>query len=199
MTLFEELKRRNVFRVSIAYGAAAWLLLQLTDIVTPILELPDSIPRMVLFLLVIGFIPAVILAWAFELTPEGVKLESEVDRSNSITSKTGRKLDRIIIVILVIAVAFLLVDKFVLKNDAGPDLVENTENQAGQGETGVAGDSYYAKNEYQARSRKSVAVLPFVAMSNGPDDDYFSDGLTEEIINALTQLPELLGFQQMTG
>ena len=68
-------------------------MLQLTDIVTPILELPDSIPRMVLFLLVIGFIPAVILAWAFELTPEGVKLESEVDRSNSITSKTGRKLE----------------------------------------------------------------------------------------------------------
>jgi hypothetical protein len=144
MSLFEELKRRNVFRVGLAYGVAAWLLLQLTDIVTPILELSDSIPKMVLFLLVIGFIPAVILAWAFELTPEGVKLESEVDRSNSITSKTGRKLDRIIIVILVVAVAFLLVDKFVLKNDAGPDIVENAEHRAGQSEIGAPGDSYYA-------------------------------------------------------
>jgi adenylate cyclase len=192
MSLFEELKRRNVFRVGIAYGAAAWLLLQLTDIVTPILELPDSIPRMVLFLLVIGFIPAVILAWAFELTHEGVKLESEVDRSKSVMSETGRKLDRIIIVILVIAVAFLLFDKITLKNDAGPDIVANVEKQAGPGETGALPDSYYAKNENQARSRKSVAVLPFVAMSNGPDDEYFSDGLTEEIINALTQLPELL-------
>jgi len=192
MSLFEELKRRNVFRVGIAYGVAAWLLLQLTDIVTPILELPDSIPRMVLFLLVIGFIPAVILAWAFELTPEGVKLESEVDRSSSITSKTGRKLDRIIIVILVMAVAFLLVDKFVLKNDAGPGIVTNAKNQAGQDDTGTPGKSYYAGNESLAGSKKSVAVLPFVTMSSGPDDDYFSDGLTEEIINALAQLPELL-------
>jgi adenylate cyclase len=192
MSLFEELKRRNVFRVGIAYGVAAWLLLQLTDIVTPILELPDSIPRMVLFLLVIGFIPAVILAWAFELTPDGVKLESEVDRSNSITSKTGRKLDRIIIVVLIVAVVFLLFDKFTLETESEPASPANAGIQAGPGEIGSPPDSKYAKNANQVRTRKSVAVLPFVAMSNGPDDDYFSDGLTEEIINALTQLPELL-------
>ena len=118
MSLFEELKRRNVFRVGIAYGVAAWLLLQVTDIVTPILQLSDSIPRIVLFLLVIGIIPAVILAWAFELTPEGVKLESEVDRSKSISNHTGRKLDRTIILVLGIAITFLLVDKFVLQDSA---------------------------------------------------------------------------------
>ena len=105
--------------MGIAYAVAAWLLLQVTDIVVPILQLPDSIPRMVLFLLVIGFIPAVILAWAFELTPEGVKLESEVDRSKSISTQTGRKLDRAIMIVLAIAIAFLLFDKFALQDSGG--------------------------------------------------------------------------------
>jgi adenylate cyclase len=183
LSFLQELKRRNVFRVGLAYSVAAWLLLQLADIVTPILQLPESIPKTVLFLLVIGFIPAVILAWAFELTPEGVKLESEVDRSKSITSKTGRKLDRAIIVVLAIAIGFLLVDKFVIQST--PE----------SGATGQVAESIKANPENQdlpAKIHRSVAVLPFVAMSNGPDDDYFTDGLTEEIINALAQLPELL-------
>jgi adenylate cyclase len=216
MRLFEELKRRNVFRVGIAYGVAAWLLLQVTDIVTPILQLPDSIPRIVLFLLVIGFIPAAILAWAFEMTPEGVKLESEVDRSKSITTKTGRTLDRAIIVVLVVAISFLLVDKFLLQNDphsAGsethsisaqgtpgnpqetPVIPANAgiQSESSTAVTASATDNTRTNTEAPAQAKNnSVAVLPFVAMSNGPDDNYFSDGLTEEIINALAQLPELL-------
>ena len=81
MSLFEELKRRNVFRVGIAYLVASWLLLQVIDVVGPILRLPDSVGRYALFLLVVGFLPALILAWVFELTPDGVKRESEVRRS----------------------------------------------------------------------------------------------------------------------
>jgi len=195
LSLFEELKRRNVFRVVIAYGIAAWLLLQLTDIVTPILELPDSIPRIVLFLLVIGFIPATILAWAFELTPEGVKLESEVDRSQSITSQTGRKLDRAIIIVLAIAISFLLVDKFVIRSppDTSPTGDGVIQQETGEiNSTAESNEANPGDQDLPAGIQRSVAVLPFVAMSNGPDDDYFADGLTEEIINALAQLPELL-------
>lgn len=198
MSLFAELRRRNVFRVAIAYGVAAWLLLQVTDIVAPILQLPDSIPRIVLFLLVIGFIPAVILAWAFELTPEGVKLESEVDRSKSITDRTARKLDRTIIVVLVVAISFLLVDKFILQDEAGPAEADNVSTLPEKGsepfsqESGKRALTPFPQEDNGAKRQQSVAVLPFVTMSSGPDDEYFSDGLTEEIINSLAQLPELL-------
>jgi TolB-like protein len=188
MSLFEELKRRNVFRVGIAYLVGSWLLLQMIDVIGPILRLPDEIARYILFLLAVGFIPVLILAWAFELTPEGVKPESEIDRSKSVTQRTGRKLDRAIIIVLALAVGFLLLDKLALQK---PGEVITTEDA-----TTATTDSLVipgrATLETGVRVQKSVAVLPFVAMSNGPDDDYFSDGLTEEIINALAQLPELL-------
>ena len=186
MSLFEELKRRNVFRVGIAYLVASWLLLQLIDVIGPILRMPDEVARYLLFLLVVGFIPALILAWAFELTPEGVKLESEVDRSTSITPRTGRKLDRAIMVILALAVGFLLFDKLALQNNLNLDTPESPSVVSSTHST------FSGQSPHESRTTNSVAVLPFVTMSNGPDDDYFSDGLTEEIINALAQLPELL-------
>lgn len=113
--LFEELKRRNVFRVGIAYLVTCWLLLQIIDVTGPILKFSDEVARYVLFFAAIGFIPVLIIAWAFELTPEGVKRESEIDRSRSIAPRTAHKLDRAIIVILVIAVGFLLFDKLALQ------------------------------------------------------------------------------------
>ena len=101
--IFSELKRRNVFRVAIAYVVVTWLLLQVVDILVPMLTLPEWVGRLVLLLLLIGFPIAMLFAWAFELTPEGVKLEKNVDRSQSITNVTGRKLDRTIIGVLVVA------------------------------------------------------------------------------------------------
>ena len=115
MPLFQELKRRNVFRVGIVYLGASWLLLQVTDLLVPILNLPETAKKLVFLLLLIGFIPALILAWAFELTPEGIKREKEVDRNQSITSRTGRKLDFAIIAILVIALGYFAWDKFAEK------------------------------------------------------------------------------------
>ena len=103
MSLIDELKRRNVFRVGIAYVVVAWLLLQVTDIVVPILELPVWVARFVLFGLAIGFVPAVIIAWAFELTPAGLKRDKDVDRSVSATTSSGRKLDFAIIAALALA------------------------------------------------------------------------------------------------
>ncbi|MCJ7814450.1 MAG: hypothetical protein MUP31_00215 [Xanthomonadales bacterium] len=184
--LFEELKRRNVFRVGLAYLVASWLLLQIIDVIGPILHFSDEVARYLLFFVAIGFLPVLIIAWVFEWTPEGVKLESEVDRSRSIVSRTAGKLDRAIIVILLLAVCFLLFDKLAL-NHQEPEPISSLQTEpAGQGMEATV--SQATVNGHQ----KSVAVLPFVAMSNGPDDDYFTDGLTEEIINALTQLPDLL-------
>jgi adenylate cyclase len=182
--LFHELKRRNVFRVGIAYLVASWLLLQIIDVIGSILGLPDEVARYVLFLLVVGLIPALVFAWAFELTPDGVKREREVKRSDVVRARTGHRLDRAIIVILALAVALLLFDR--LGPEAGPGAV-SAEPAPNGGEESAA-----LVLPVQAAVDKSVAMLPFAVMSNGPDDDYFADGLTEEIINALAQAPDLL-------
>jgi TolB-like protein len=164
-SLFDELKRRNVFRVAVAYLAVAWLILQFADLVFENINAPDWVMQALMFLLAAGFPVAVLFAWAFEMTPEGIKREKDVDRSRSITRETGQKLNRMIIGVLVVAVALLLVDKFALRQQ---DDIETVTTD------------------------KSVAVLPFVAMSRGEDDEYFADGLTEEILNSLTRVPELL-------
>jgi hypothetical protein len=109
--VWQELKRRNVVRVAIAYLVAAWLLLQVTSEVVPILDLPAWVPRFVLLSLAIGFVPTVIFAWAFELTPEGVKKEEDVDRSRSTTRVTGRRLDFVIIGLLAIAVVYFILER----------------------------------------------------------------------------------------
>ena len=116
MSFFEELKRRNVFRVGIVYLVASWLLMQVADLVFPRIGLEDSAVTLVIALLGLGFIPALIFAWAFELTPEGIRKEKDVDRSQSITHVTGRKLDFTIIGILVIALGY-----FIWQSQKGPD------------------------------------------------------------------------------
>jgi len=170
MSLFDELKRRNVFRIAVAYTVIAWLLAQVADLAFDNFGAPDWVPKSVLFILILGFPLAVFFAWAFEMTPEGVKREKDVDRSHSITQTTGKKLNHLIIAVLVAAIGFLLLDKFVLQTTT---------------ETAVA-------KVDAVEVEKSVAVLPFVAMSDGPDDEYFADGLTEEILNSLAHLPDLL-------
>jgi hypothetical protein len=120
MSLIAELKRRNVFRVAVAYAVIAWVLAQVADLAFDNFGAPDWVPKSVLFVLLLGFPLAIFFAWAFEMTPEGVKKEKDVDRSESITSQTGRKLDFLIIGVLVIAVGLLLVDKFVLREVALP-------------------------------------------------------------------------------
>ena len=179
MSLFEELKRRNVFRVGIAYVVLGWAVLQGADFMLDLVGAPEWVIRVFAIAGLVGFPFALFFAWAFEMTPEGVKREREVDRSQSITPQTGRKLDRLIILFLVIAVGFLLVDRYV---GAHREPVQAASQSA---ELPPAAPAPGAK-------RHSVAVLPFVAMSSGADDEYFADGLTEEILNSLAQLPELL-------
>ena len=174
MSFFEELKRRNVFRVGIAYLIVAWLVLQVTDIVAPILELPDVFSKGVLLLVAIGLPLAIILAWAYEMTPEGVKKEKDVDRSQSITQNTGRKLDFAIIGVLSVAVAIFAWDKFVWSGGSIP-----------QPETLVA---------ETVELDKSIAVLPFVNRSADESDVYFVDGIHDDI---LTQLHKVSGIDKV--
>jgi len=114
MSLLNELKRRNVLRVGAAYAVMAWLVIQIVETIFPIYGLSDAAIRYVITGLTVGLVPALIFAWAFELTPEGIKKESDVDRSTSMTGQTGKKLDRAIMVVLAIAVGYFAFDKFVL-------------------------------------------------------------------------------------
>jgi TolB-like protein len=173
MSFFDELKRRNVFRVGAAYAVAAWVLLQMFDVIGEILELPLWGGKLILLALVIGFFLVLILAWFYELTPEGVKRDYEVDRSQSITPRTGQKLNRITIALLGIAVAVLLADRFI-PGERQDELVSSARPTAAA-----------------AAIDKSIAVLPFVNMSADPDNEYFSDGIAEEILNVLARIPEL--------
>ena len=179
MSFFEELKRRNVFRVGIAYAVSAWILLQVVDLVLENIEAPPLVMQVFMLALAVGFPIALIFAWAFEITPDGVKLEKDVDRSQSITHKTAQKMNRHIIIALSIAVIFLLVDRFIPGNDA--------DSQPAVAKTEKIQDLAQAPVE----TDKSIAVLPFVNMSSDPEQEYFADGISEEILNALAGVGEL--------
>ena len=175
MSLFSELQRRNVFRVTIAYVVSSWLLAQVADLVLENIGAPDWVMQTILLVLVLGLAPVVFFSWAYEVTPEGIKREAEVDRSQSITHVTGRKLDRTITFVLLLAVAYFAVDKFVLS----PAQPVATPAESGEEitETAAAGNT--------------IAVLPFVNMSGDEENEYFSDGLSEELLNVLAKNPAL--------
>jgi len=174
---FKELMRRNVARVALVYMIVAWVTMQVVDVMFPALHVPEWAISITAALIIIGFPFALIFAWAFEITPEGIKKEKEVDRSQSITTDTGRKLDFMIIGALAIAVAFLLVDKLILTESE--DELGQASNQAQVVETPAKAPE------------KSIAVLPFVNMSGDIENEYFSEGLSEELLNVLAKMPEL--------
>jgi TolB-like protein len=185
MSFFEELKRRNVFRVGIAYVVAAWLLLQITDVLVPMLNLSEAAGRFVLLLLMIGFIPVLIFAWAYEVTPEGIKRESEVERSNSVTQETAARLNRITIGLLIAAVAIVALDRLIPEQGAEPGSEAVAEQVVPETGSEPSGAPAIVSDD------KSVAVLPFVNMSSDPEQEFFSDGISEEILNVLTRIPNL--------
>jgi TolB-like protein len=177
--LINELKRRNVLRVAAAYVVSAWLLIQVAETSFPLFGFGDTPARLVVIGLAIGFIPAIVFAWAFELTPEGLKKEKDVDRSLSTTPQTGKKLDRIIMLVLALALGYFAFDKFVLSESREASIAESARQQG--------------RNEALVESfgDNSIAVLPFVNMSSDAEQDFFSDGLSEELLNLLAKIPEL--------
>ncbi len=160
---FGELKRRNVYKVAIAYAVVAWLLMQVASQIFPFFEIPNWAVRLVVLLLIIGFPVALILAWAFELTPEGIKRTEDVDLSPTLIRKTGRKLDFFIIAVLLLVIGVLLFQR--LHPNASPAVSSSLE--------------------------KSIAVLPFDNLSRDPDNAYFSDGIQDEILTKLAGIGDL--------
>ena len=179
MSLYRELKRRNVIRVAIAYLAGSWLLVEVAETIFPLFGYGDTPARIMVIVLAIGFPLFLLFSWVFEITPEGLKKEKDIDRTASVTHKTGKQLDRIIIVLLALALGYFAFDKFVLEPARVSDLMEETAQQA-RSEALV--ESY---------GDQSIAVLPFVNMSADPEQEYFSDGISEELLNLLAKIPEL--------
>jgi TolB-like protein len=187
-SLFQELRRRNVFRVAVAYLVLAWVVLQITDLVAPALHLPDWTMTLVVFLGIVGFPFALLFAWAFELTPEGIKRTEDVEPGDSITGSTASRLNQATTALLLLAVVILLLDRQMgLSERWSADRAPAQASApaagaapAGQAEAVPAGDS-----------PRSIAVLPFVNMSGDSEQEYFSDGISEELLNALAQIREL--------
>ncbi|MCJ7558414.1 MAG: tetratricopeptide repeat protein [Gammaproteobacteria bacterium] len=185
MDLFTELKKRNVFRVAAVYAIASWLILQVSDVVIGNVGAPDWVFKIIMMVLGLGLPVVLVFAWAFEMTPEGIKLEKDVDRSQSITPQTGRKLNAITVGLLAVAVVYLLGDKFLVR---APDqaaavtaVVEQSPPQQASVELTPA---------TQGPVNESIAVLPFVNMSSDPEQEIFSDGITEELLNLLAKIPD---------
>ena len=171
-SFFKELKRRNVFRVAIAYVLVAWVLLQIADVLFPALGLPEWTIRLVAGLLILGFPLSVFFAWAFELTPEGLKRDEEVNRSDSVTKAGAQRLNVATIVVAIVAVGLFAADRFVWQSEDEPDAPQPTASAPPD-------------------ESRSIAVLPFVNMSADEEQEYFSDGLTEELLNVLARGKEM--------
>ena len=178
MSFFKELKRRNVFRVGIAYIVVAWLVLQVADVVLNNITAPGWVFQVIMLVLGLGFPLVLIFAWAFEMTPEGLKRENEVDRSTSITHKTGRKLDFTIIGIMALALTYFIWEARFADKPAEEVVSDTAVEQT-------------VAEQRQETIDRSIAVLPFADMSPDKDQEYFTDGLSEELLNLLAKVPEL--------
>jgi len=165
-SFFAELKRRNVLRAAAFYAAGAWLVAQVAGLVLPAYHAEDWVLRWIISALAVGFPFWLLFAWYYEMTPEGIRRESEIEAHESIAAHTGKRMDRWIIAILSLAVVLLLTDRFVLRQGAN--------------QTPAA-----------AVPEKSIAVLPFANMSDDKSNEYFSDGISEELLNLLARVPQL--------
>jgi TolB-like protein/lipoprotein NlpI len=186
LSLFDELKRRNVFRVAAAYAAIAWLLIQVAQTLFPLFGFDQTPARIVVIVLAIGFLPALVFAWAFELTPEGLKKERDVDRTRPALPGKGARLDRLIMLALALALAYFAFDKFVL--DPQKEAAEQEQIAAQLQKAREEGRSEALVESY---GDTSIAVLAFADMSPNGDQEYLSDGIAEELLNLLAKIPEL--------
>ena len=171
-----ELKRRNVIRTAGLYLVGAWLIVQVTGTVLPMFGAPDWLPRSVVVLLAVGLLPVLVFAWIYELTPEGLKRERDVERTESITPETGQRMNRAIFVLLLLAIGCFVLDRFVLTPRRG-----SSAAQSGSAESKPGG----------AIPDNSIAVLPLANASGDKDQQYFSDGLSEGLIVTLSRLQGL--------
>ncbi len=194
MNFLEELKRRNVIRVGIAYVVVAWLVAQVAGFAIETFGAPDWALKIFVVFLMLGFPIVVLFAWAFEMTPEGIKLEKNVDRSQSITPQTGKRLNNTILILMALAIAFLLFDKFSAPAKPGSGhFSEQALGEIAATNEKSALTPIEAEDEAQpAISNNSIAVLPFANRSNKEDDLFFTDGIHDDL---LTQLAKISGLK----
>ena len=176
MSFFSELKRRNVIRMAGLYLVGAWLLTQVASTVLPMFGAAEWLPRSIVILLAIGFVPALIFSWVFELTPEGIKRDEEVAPEQSIAPQTARRMDRMIIVVLLLALGYFAFDKFVLTARREAAQLHPTISTT---ESAVTANS------------KSIAVLPFDNLSEDKTNAYFAEGVQDEILTRLAKVADL--------
>jgi len=188
VSFLTELKRRNVFKVGVAYAIVGWLVIQIVATVFPILALPDWTTRFITIVIIIGFPLAILLAWIYELTPEGIKVTTSAGPDQYHTQTTGQRLNYFIIGVLVLVVAFMVVDIYVLKES--PEVVEKTSNTSTVSET-ISPEIEVEEKAKPAAPPNSIAVLPFADMSPDRDQDYFADGIAEELLNSLARIKDL--------
>lgn len=181
MSFFQELKRRQVFRVAIAYLALAWLLIEVTGTLFPAFGIPGWAFRLVVILLALGFVPVLVFSWAYEMTPEGVKREQDLMRDATSEQRTARRLDFLTIGLILVALGFIAVDRLwfgsLLPGEEIPAIAEP--------------DASAESPAIPQALHKSIAVLPFTDMTQAGNQEWFADGLAEEILNALTRTPDL--------
>jgi TolB-like protein len=173
MGLFVELRRRNVIRMAGLYLVGAWLITQVAGTLLPMFEAPAWISRSVVILLAVGFVPALVFAWVFELTPAGLKRDTSEANGNPIAPQIARRMDRILLVIFALALGYFAFDKFSLAPRREAALVAQATGEA---------------TAARSAQPRSIAVLPFVNMSTDPENEFFSDGLSEEILNSLARI-----------
>ena len=179
MSLIPELQRRNVIRVAMAYVVAAWLIIQVVETIFPAFGFSDKAVRIIVIIFGIGFFPAVIAAWLFEFTPDGLKFGKDADRSATGSPAMHHKLDRVIIVVLLLGISFFAFDKFVL----APDRSAVREAAVAEQAAAEARVGFYGS--------RSIAVIPFDNMTSDPEQEYFVDGIAEEVLNLLARIREL--------
>lgn len=183
MLFIKELKRRNVIRVGIAYAVTAWLLIQVADTVFPLFGFNEGPARVVVIILVVGFLPTLIFAWVFEFTTDGLQKESDVNRSDVDPSRTNNVIDRVILLVLALALGYFAFDKFLLDPTRDEEQVRLASERAVQ-------DTLAGMRRFDS-STPSIAVLPFANLSSDREQEYFADGLSEEILNLLTKIEDL--------
>jgi TolB-like protein len=189
--IFEQLKQRNVFRVALLYLVVCWLILEPVHVIFHMLEVPGWANRLVIIIMAVGFPAVVIFAWVYEVTPEGLKPTIEVPHGQSIRKLTGRRLDRAIIAVLAVALAYFVVDKFwISKHLAASQPQAPATEEAASRATAVSGSVGAAAGVFTPPPH-SIAVLPFLNLSGDKGQEYFSDGLTEEVLNSLAEINEL--------
>jgi TolB-like protein len=177
----EQLKHRNVIRVGILYLVVCWLILDPVHVLFHMLEVPVWANRLVVVLMAIGFPAVLLFAWVYEITPEGLKPTVEVDPHRSIGKLTAQRLDRAIMVVLLLAIAYLVIDKFWIAKHLAAEQTMAVVAPAAPAITPVV----------PAISNKSVAVLPFADMSEKKEQEYFADGIAEEVLDRLAKVPGL--------